>query len=637
MNTSTSLPSCNHVLSTPPPSLASSASNQFNSSFISSYGILFTLADDPMQSFANSTSQDITVTSLGFYLDNSKLFGYLSALSAQANETISYQVYTLNGYYADPVRRGAELGTNAYNGGGLPIDYDYRGNFSYWTMIANGTFGIDDLIDAGHLGNVSYYTIPVDEFEPVHIPSDYEINRNNGSGDPDGSVISFYLTLQEVGALYRESLENWESLNDPQQLLYCGKQFTTLIDLEYGQIPSNCDVNQQQNLPILQIGEGVASHPFYSTPYFYTPRKFVGSIFVESNDCPTESPTVSSTDIPSSSSINSSQLSLAPSASSMDSSDAYIDAILNGCHRYISTDENYSNFSNETVTSYGIVFPVQTNAGDDDGILITSLGFHIDFSQFTPNLENEESAIEIDYQVYTLIDGGYYADPNRVTSDKTPQDYDYRGNFTYWKVVASGTISESFLSFYSSNENDKADFYQIPWDRFQPTYIPPNGGVQSFYLTLNSGSLVLRELVQKQSIGKIQKDDNYQRNYEGLAHPPILLIGEGVIGYPFNTMPFLYTAKQFVGKLYYEIECPSESPSSYPTTLPSVSLKPSSIPSFEPSMMPTPDPSESPSIQPSISMMPHSVVETPKSTSAMMQVCSTLLMIGFGSLVLSMR
>lgn len=134
----------------------------------------------------------------------------------------------------------------------------------------------------------------------------------------------------------------------------------------------------------------------------------------------------------------------------------------------------------------------------------------------------------------------------------------------------------------------------------------------NFLFHIKLRSLVFRELVQKQSIGKIQKDDNYQRNYEGLTHPPILLIGEGGIGYPFNIMPFLFTAKQFVGKLYYEIECPSESPSSFHTALPSMSLQPSSIPSFEPSMMPTPNPSESPSIQPSISITPHSASDAPK-------------------------
>jgi hypothetical protein len=407
---------------------------------------------------------------------------------------------------------------------------------------------------------------------------------------------------------------------------------------DYDQIFSDCaTINQHENLPLLQIGEGVASYPFYSTPYFYTPRKFVGSIYVESNDCPsTASPTLSPTDVPSSNNaVNSSFLSLTPSTiSSTDWSETYINAIPNGCHRYISTDENYSNFINETDASYGIVFPVQTNAEDDDGIWITSLGFHIDFSHFVPNLENS-GAMEIDYQVYTLIDGGYYADPNR--SGETPQDYDYRGNFTYWKIVASGTISESFLSFYSSNsENFNTHFYQIPWDRFQPTYIPPNGGVQSFYLTLNSGSLVYRELAQKQSIGKIQKDDHYQRNYVGLSHPPILLIGEGVIGYPFNTIPFLYAAKQFVGKVYYEIECPSESPSSFPSSSPSMSSQPSSTPSMEPSLIPTTGPSEGPSIQPSISKMPHPTSEGSKLYSEMIPIYGVLFMIGFLSLALSM-
>eukprot|EP00956_Cyclotella_meneghiniana_P015969 scaffold24893_cov100-Cyclotella_meneghiniana.AAC.2 len=200
------------------------------------------------------------------------------------------------------------------------------------------------------------------------------------------------------------------------------------------------------------------------------------------------------------------------------------------------------------------------------------------------NNMNDET---INYKMYTLIEEGYYADPNRTRSDGTPIDYDYRDS-------------------KPGEDTNGTYFYQIPWDRFERTYIQPNGGVRSFYLTLDSGSLVYREMDKesKQPFGKVQKDDNYQRDPDGPSHPPTLLIGEGVIGYPFNTMPFLYYAKQFVGKLYYEIECPSESPSVSPSESPSTSMSPSTLPSATPTVMPTPLSSAVPSGNPSFSMMP---------------------------------
>jgi hypothetical protein len=531
----------------------------------------------------------------------------------------------MQGYYADPSRRGNELNANSYNGGGLPVDseWDYRGNLTYWSLVADGVFGMNDLIDVvevDYLGNASYFRIPFDKFKTVQIPTN-DVSDKISESRATSNVQSFYLTLEEVGALYQDSLENWESLNDDQHLSYCGLHSTNSDTSEYyDATTAGCNnANQLKDMPVLQIGEGVVSYPFYTTPYFYTPRKFVGRIYVESIECPTFSPTTAPSDAPSSNSTTSPSLPISQPASSLTPTDSYIDAIPNGCHRFISTDAEYSNFTNTTSASYGIIFPVQTNDEDADGVWVTSLGFHVDFNQLVSFSPDDDGTI--DYEVYKLREEGYYADPDR-NSDGTPQDYDYRGNFTQWKLVASGTVSKSFLSFYSYNNNQGESevgthFYQIPWDRFEPTYIPSNGDVQSFYLTLNSGSLVYRELSQKQSIGKIQKDDNYQRNYEGPSHPPFLLIGEVVIGYPFNTMPFLYTPKQFVGKIYYQIECPSENPSISPSEPPSISLHPSPMLTFQPSEAPTRVSSETPSFQPSISMKPHSTINSSTTASSL--------------------
>jgi len=622
--------SCHQILATAPPKLSPSTENSYNAS-VSSHGILFTVANP-----SSSSDDEITVTSLGFYVDNTKLSTYFECLPSNDNgstQKVSYQLYTLQGYYADPSRRGVEFDPTTYNGGGLPVNsnWDTRGNASYWDLVTEGMFGMEDLTyDVGleySLENASYFQIPVDVFDMVTLPAGDDALNNlemeEGSAASNATVQSFYLTLKEVGALFQFSLENWELLNDPQPLLNCGKQFA--VDNMFDHIPSTSCTTHKEDRPMLQIGEGVISYPFYTTPYFYTPRKFIGNIYMKSKDCPTSSPTFSPTEMPYTNNTFSPSSSLAPSVSPTEFLESYIEAFPYGCHRYISTDREYVNFNNETSTSYGILFPVQTSVNDNNGLWITSLGFYIDFNMLvSSNNMNDET---INYKMYTLIEEGYYADPNRTRSDGTPIDYDYRGNFTYWQIIAAGAISKSFLSFLDSKPGEDTNgtyFYQIPWDRFERTYIQPNGGVRSFYLTLDSGSLVYREMDKesKQPFGKVQKDDNYQRDPDGPSHPPTLLIGEGVIGYPFNTMPFLYYAKQFVGKLYYEIECPSESPSVSPSESPSTSMSPSTLPSATPTVMPTPLSSAVPSGNPSFSMMP---VDSQASSAATERVWITVL------------
>jgi hypothetical protein len=611
---------CHHVLATPP------FDAPLPHSLLSSYGILFTLASPSASSDSildpTSPIDDVVITSLGFYVDIDALSSYFSTPEDDGDTiptSVSYEVYILDGYYADPSRgneRNYSTTThqNTFNGGGLPVDseWDYRGDLESWTLVAEGGFEIDDLIpiigiDTNVNSNISYFQIPFAEFESTSLPSGDNINVNVRGGAANDRVQSFYLTLKEVGALYYSSLENWESLNDGQQLLDCGTTSRNVM--------INCENVHQNDAPILQIGEGVASYPFYTTPYFYTPRKFMGAIYVESTDCPTASPTLTPSNSPFFNSTFSPHLSLTPSSGSMTSPSSYIDTTSHGCHRLISTDKEYIDFVNETTASYGIIFPIQTDEEDADGVWITSFGFYIDFKQFIPTV-NDADATEstINYQVYTMLNEGFYANPNRTKSDGMPQEYDYRGNFSYWKSVASGTISKRYLTFYYSDSNQIGDdgngtyFFSIPWDRFEPTYVSSNGGVQSFYLTLNSASLVYKDLERKQSIGKVQKDDNYNVNYEG-THPPKLLIGEGVIGYPFNTMSFLYSEKQFIGKIYYEIECPSQAPSAAPSLSPTTSSAPSN---------PTALPSDAHSINPSASMEPTTAAQPRVSSSALL-------------------
>ncbi|KAL3790574.1 hypothetical protein HJC23_008780 [Cyclotella cryptica] len=634
--------SCYDVVATPPPlPLGSTSLINNSSSLLSSYGILFTLANPSTPSSSNASDETIVLSSLGFYVDTNTLSSYFSA-STQNNgdsqenttaPTVSYQVYALDGYYADPSRRRVDSSTsheNAFNGGGLPVDseWDYRGDFSAWTLLSEGVFGMEDLIaptetDFASIVNVSYFQIPFEEFRATRIPHiDNFNNDNERDGVSDDRVMSFYLTLQEVGALIQFSLENWESLNDPQLLLYCGTVFLHDNTFErFSPLPDfDCD-NETKYAPdslILQIGEGVVSYPFYTIPYFYTPRKFFGRIYLQADDkCPSTSPTLlkAPTNIPPSNISSSPFQSLSPSSAVMASSSSYIDANHHGCHRYISTDEKYNTFINQTSASYGIIFPVQSKDEDHDGVWITSLAFYVDFNQVLA-VDGDDGIDDttINYQVYTLVNEGFYADPHRNRLDGAPKDYDYRGNFSYWKIAASGTISKSFLTFFGENDDNVESYlFQIPWDRFEPTYVSSNGGIQSFYLTLDSASLVYKN-AETRKIGKVQKDDDYKMDYVS-QHPPTLLIGEGVIGYPFNTIPFLYTVKQFIGKVYYKYECPSQSPSMFPSASPTMSVRPTIVSSDNPSMAPTAKLPEVPSSFPSVSIKPYLTEDVTSSVS----------------------
>jgi len=602
------------------------------SSILSAYGILFTI----------SSPREITIASLGFYVDTTQLNNYIIG---GGNKVLRYEVYTLSGYYADPNR------TNGVNGG-LPFTWDYRGDASTtnWKMIAEGS--VDDLKvwpptnnNNGDTttGKANYFQIPLEEFQPT------SMNSENG-------VQSFYVTLREVGALLIAPLEDWEDIHDEQLVWHCGSDLALLSRSNGGDgddsitsvetignhgptgcIPGNYNAGDEKQ-PILQIGEGVVSYPFPSMPYFYQPRKFMGSLYYI-NQCPTQAPSAipSTTSIPSWSLVPSYKPTVAenmgPSNSQMPSfvpkdyttptTLSYIDARIDGCHRFISTNRQYAlnnDDDNEAITissSFGIVFPIQSNENDDDGVTITSFGFHVDFSAIPPSLDGDQ-VNTVNYEVYVLIANGMYADPNRV-SNGIPETFDHRGDFSKWKSIAMGTIHREELG-------SNSDYFQIPWSNFEPTFVPPNGGIRSFYVTLDKQSAFVCQDLQRKQLGALQKDDDFKNNKDLNPHPPMLVYGEGVIGYPFHKASFLFSPKQFVGRVFYQYECPSEAPSMVPSlgpsegpsTLPSVqpsqepSEEPSSLPSSSPSMFP----SSSPSVNPSVSHKPSYMPSNAPSTSS---------------------
>mmetsp|Transcript_3017 Transcript_3017/g.5091 ORF Transcript_3017/g.5091 Transcript_3017/m.5091 type:complete len:608 (+) Transcript_3017:254-2077(+) len=207
----------------------------------------------------------------------------------------------------------------------------------------------------------------------------------------------------------------------------------------------------------------------------------------------------------------------------------------------------------------GIVFAMKSKETDDNGVKITSLGFHVPAAT-TQN---------VDFQVYALKKEGYYADPNRDTLNQGVA-YDYRGNAQideWWERISSGTIRKSDLI---ASETNALDFYNIPFDMFNATDIPPNGGVRSFYI---STALLYANLI----LGNGVNDEQLLVGYNDPAAPD-LLVGEGASG--FSDTKFMYKTREFVGKIIYETECATE--------VPSVSISPStSKPTSTPTLLPT--------------------------------------------------
>ncbi|KAL7535898.1 hypothetical protein ACHAXR_011572 [Thalassiosira sp. AJA248-18] len=552
----------------------------------------------------------MVISSLGFFVDTDKL----SSIDGDAH----YEVYSLQGHYADPNR------TNGGNGG-LPLNstWDYRGDTTtYWEKIAEGAIGIEDLrvwptpnedVNSGRIAN--YFRIPFGEFKHTQIPS-----SRLASGEE--SVQSFYITVINAPLLLYAPMESWQDMHDEQNVMYCGDSRTIVSSdgditiVEAAEASAGCvDGVAVDDRPILQIGEGVVSYPFPDVPYFYQPRQFMGSIYYL-NECQTDSPSTmpSMTLIPSASMAPSYQPTVVetmppshsllptslPSISSQPTTLSYIDAGQYGCHSIVSTDRYYESFKNETSWSYGIVFPMRSDKNDGDGLFITTLGFHVNISA-VPVLLDGGDHNTVTYEVYALIQEGLYADPNRTSAGGPPKTFDHRGDFTLWKQISTGAISQEDLV---STTND---YFQIPWEGFETTFIPPYGGTRSFYLTLDSGALVYKDLKRLNQLGKPNKDVFYDTMKQ--PHPPTLLYGEGVIGYPFRNTPFMYSPKHFIGKVrmsfsakvFYEYECPSASPSAVPSRDPSgsPSLLPSNSPSYLPSKKPSPSPSGSPSFIPS--------------------------------------
>ena len=237
----------------------------------------------------------------------------------------------------------------------------------------------------------------------------------------------------------------------------------------------------------------------------------------------------------------------------------------------------------------GIVFTVQNpNPNDTVGLNITSLGFFVDPFMLKSN--------DVHYDVYKLKDelGGLYASPNRLQYNPSNAGFDYRLNENNWTMIASGKITQNDVIFSPVTEGENGnDYYQIPFQEFDSTYVPPNNSSQSFYITVKqAGSFVFANPPDGASVYENLPITTPDVAVNGDLAPRILM-GQGLVIPPSSDWPsssFFFLAKAFVGKVFYETSCPTQAPST--------SLAPSSLPTLSQSMVPSESPSVGPSSQP---------------------------------------
>jgi len=279
------------------------------------------------------------------------------------------------------------------------------------------------------------------------------------------------------------------------------------------------------------------------------------------------------------------------------------------CHLFVSTKPVV-----EGIAGRGIVFAIQSHDNDADGLVITSFGFHIDDASF-------ENGGVVEYKVYALNDVGYYADTNRDPTDNSlvifsEQSFDYRGesNQERWGLISEGQITSSTpLTKQSTTFGLESDFFQIPLEEFNRTEVPPNGGVRSFYIITEQPRFMYYENTDNQKQILVNDEAELIENSDS-GYGPKVLAGEGIVSFPWPNQPLLYKSKLFVGKVFYEKECPSFAPSisAQPSAVPSItkSLSPSSAPTFtlspsnDPSSLPSTVPSDMPSLSPVETVIP---------------------------------
>ena len=175
---------------------------------------------------------------------------------------------------------------------------------------------------------------------------------------------------------------------------------------------------------------------------------------------------------------------------------------------------------------------------------ITSLGFFVD----SHRVDRGET---LEYEVYALKREGRYVAAERGVDSRGER------NLGDWDRLSAGTLSQADL------EADPGGFapgrrllFRIPFARFVPARVPPNGRLRAFYVATKSSGLMYANpqpatLVLRPGAALSAED----------SKAPQLLVGEGIAMYPMPDLHLYYTEKSFLGKVYYEKECASSAPS----------------------------------------------------------------------------
>jgi len=160
-------------------------------------------------------------------------------------------------------------------------------------------------------------------------------------------------------------------------------------------------------------------------------------------------------------------------------------------------------------------------------------------------------------------------------------EFDYRGKTEFWDMIASGEVLETDLTMHPSTSATTNDFFQIPFELFDRATVPANGGMRSFYIATKTNRFIYGNNAAGYAVNDymdlVESDD---------AYAPEILVGEAVLAYPWDSGFFFDYAILFVGEVYYDAECDSDS------LAPSTSaLTPDDIPTiFSPGQTKTPTP-----------------------------------------------
>ncbi|KAL9187215.1 hypothetical protein ACHAXT_001318 [Thalassiosira profunda] len=468
------------------------------------------------------------ITGLAFYMDPLGVADFDDGISPGV---VDFELYVLSidGHYASPERNATHpemISADAAD------SFDYRGDREMWTRIAEGQITPADLTQ--NFRGVKQYILPSGTFR--------------ASVPPNGGIRSFYIhtARRRQPSLVSARPPEWRTVND-------------VVDtLPYA--PAETPV------PRILVGEEfVFGYPLGvfefmpDDPTFYQPSMFVGTLFYEV-ECPNGAPSVALSPSVAPPTTSSPESNLTPSFVDNDPA-ADVRGPDGFCHLYAAT--NLYGISGSPIGGSGILLPIRSDEDDDNGVVITGIGFHID-----PAFYESDFFEKVDYEVYVLSVDGYYASPERNTANSgmistdTADPYDYRGeqNIAMWTKIAEGEISLEDLTqdliVGSLPARSDSTFYSLPRGAFR-VHIPPNGGVRSFYIQTSPAGL----LYANPRVGKGLNDwmDMYASHPGPGQHHPLMLVGEGFVGQslPGGRVgmpdgPSLYSPKVFLGRVYYE-------------------------------------------------------------------------------------